>query len=204
MSEQQENLDNLDSSTKKFSPLTPEQRAKKQERFLKALGTHGVVKVACKVAGISRQTYYDWRDHDEEFKARLPVAYEERNDTLEYAAYSQAVEGIPSYVVSQGRIVYEEIPVTNEDGTPKLDKHGDPVMKRGKPLIERKYAPAILQTLLKANMPNKYKDRSSVDLHASVSTPTDRNQMLASMNEEELDQLEALIQAAQERLQHGS
>src|SRR5437879_1392257 len=110
MSEKQAHVDKIDSSKGRYGPLTPEQRAKKQERFLKALGDHGVVKLACKVAGISRQTYYDWRNQDEAFKARLPVAYEERNDTLEYAAYTQAVEGIPSYVVSQGRIVYEEIP----------------------------------------------------------------------------------------------
>ena len=203
MSDEQE-IDDLDipDARSHGGPLSPEQRAKKQERFLKALGKHGVVKAACAYAGISRQTYKNWRDTDEAFKERLPDAYDERNDTLEYAAYSQAVDGIPSYVVSQGRIVYHEMPVFNADGTPKLDKHGEQIMKRGKPIIERKYAPGLLQTLLKANMPNKYKERAALDLHGTLSTPTDRNQMLANMNEQELDQLEALLHAAQERIQH--
>lgn len=152
-------ITNIDTSNAKYKPLTPLQRTKKQATFLRALGKHGVVKAACRAAGISRTTYKNWRDTDEDFKSKLPDALDERNDTLEYAAYTQAVEGVPSYVVSQGRIVYHEIPVFNPDGTPKLDKNGDPVMKRGKPIIERKYAPNLLQTLLKANLPDKYKDR---------------------------------------------
>lgn len=155
----EQDIANLDTSNAKYAPLTPSQRAKKQATFLRALGKHGVVKVACRAAGISRTTYKNWRDTDEDFKAKLPDALDERNDTLEYAAYTQAVEGVPSHVVSQGRIVYSEVPAKNADGTPKLDANGEPVMKRGKPLIERKYAPNLLQTLLKATMPEKYKDR---------------------------------------------
>lgn len=156
-------IDNIDilnaRDTAKYKPLTPGERIKKQERFLKAMGEHGTVKFACKYAGISRQTYKNWRDTDEAFKAQLPDAELERNDTLEYSAFSQAVDGVPSYVVSQGKIVYHEIPVFNEDGTPKLDAHGYEVMKRGEPIIERKYAPNLLITLLKANMPEKYRER---------------------------------------------
>ncbi len=161
MAEKQASLDELDpqNARKRGGPFTPEQHKRKQERFLKAMGEHGTIKYACKYAGISRQTYYDWKANDEAFKALLPDAELERNDTLEFSAYSQAVDGVPSYVVSQGRIVYHETPVLNEDGTPKLDKHGNEVMKRGKPIIERKYAPNLLITLLKANMPEKYKER---------------------------------------------
>lgn len=165
MSDEQE-LDELDityAQHKGGGPYTPEQRAKKQATFLRALGKHGVVKVACKAAGVSRQTFKNWRDHDPDFAAQLPDAYDERNDTLEYAAYSQAVEGVPSYVVSQGKIVFEEIPILDANGEPKLDKDGRVIFRRGKPLIERKYAPSVLITLLKANLPEKYKDKQQLE-----------------------------------------
>lgn len=172
MADEQE-LDKLDAQNarKRGGPLTPEQRKRKQERFLKAMGEHGTVKFACKYAGVSRQTFKNWKDSDAEFKAQLPDAELERNDTLEFSAYSQAVDGVPSYVVSQGKIVYHEIPVLNEDGTPKLDKHGHEVMKRGKPIIERKYAPNLLITLLKANMPEKYKERVQNELTGKDGVP---------------------------------
>ncbi len=157
----EQDIDKIDALNAKYKPLTPEQRKKKQATFLRALGKHGVVKVACKAAGISRQTFKNWRDNDPEFAAQLPDAEEDRNDTLEYAAYSQAVEGVPSYVVSQGHIVYKEKPVLDEHGNPKLDKDGRVIFTRTEPIIERKYAPSVLITLLKANMPEKYKERVS-------------------------------------------
>lgn len=144
---------------KKGGPLTQEQRARKQQRFLRAYRDVGIIKAACKAAGIDRSTYYDWRDHDEDFKKHLPDARDEANETLEYAAYAQAVLGVESPVVSMGRLVYEEIPAKNEDGSPKLDKHGEQAYIRGKLVTERKYAPSLLITLLKANMPEKYKER---------------------------------------------
>jgi hypothetical protein len=159
-------IDHIDTSNArdnaKYRPLTPEQRAKKQERFLKAYRETANIKHACKVAGISRQTYLNWKATDEVFKAQLPDADEEANDTLELAAYDRAVKGVPSFVVSQGRMVYEETPVFDEEtGEQKLDKKGRRVFLLGKPLIERKYSDALLITLLKARMPEKYKDRTT-------------------------------------------
>ena len=117
-------------------------RAHRQARFLKKYRETANIKVSCKAAGISRQTYYDWRDEDGAFKAQLAEADLEAMDTLEYAAHDRAVNGIPSYVVSQGKLVYGP------------DKH---------PLIEHKYSDTLLITLLKARMPEKYKDKSSVE-----------------------------------------
>jgi hypothetical protein len=163
MADEQVDIDSIDAQNArdmaKYKPLTPAQRVKKQERFLKAMGEHGTVKYACRYAGISRQTFKNWKDTDTDFAALLPDAELERNDTLEFAGYSQAVDGVPSYVVSQGRIVYHDVPAFNKDGTPKLDQMGEQMMTRGKPIIERKYAPNLLITLLKANMPEKYKER---------------------------------------------
>ncbi len=152
-------LDSLDSSNARYKPLTPAQRLSKQRKFLTAYSRVGIVKVACKAAGISRQTYYAWRDKDAAFKTQLPDVEQDANEALESAAYDRAVQGVPSFVVSMGRMVYEEIPVLNKDGTPKLDHEGKQIMLRGKPLIERKYSDSLLTTLLKARMPEKYKER---------------------------------------------
>lgn len=160
MSDEQADIDNIDAlNARKYKPLTPEERLRKQQRFLKAYGEHGVVKYACKSAGISRQTYKNWRDTDEWFKAQLPDVKEDANDTLEHAAYIQAVEGVDEPALSMGRLVYEDEPVLGEDKKPVLDKKGNPVTKRGKPVVVKKYSPQLLITLLKANMPEKYKDK---------------------------------------------
>lgn len=146
-------------STRISRPLTPEQRTRKQARFLSLYRECGNIKASCKAAGINRSTYYDWRDHDEAFKALLPDAQADACDTLEFAAYERAVKGIEEPVVSMGRIVYEEVPAKDKDGNPLLDKDGHQIMKQGKPLMIRKYSDSLLTTLLKANLREKYKDK---------------------------------------------
>lgn len=167
--DEQADIDNIDAlNARKYKPLTPEQRLQKQQKFLKAYGECGVVKFACKAAGISRQTYKNWRDTDESFQAQLPDTKDDANDTLEYAAFEQAVIGIYEPLVSMGQPVYEQIPMLDGNGDPILDSKGRPKMKRGKLLTRRVLAPSLLQTLLKANMPEKYKDKQQVEHSGSV------------------------------------
>lgn len=196
-----EQIDKLDTSTRGGGPLTPKQREAKQAKFLKAYRETANIKISCKRAGVSRQTFYNWRDNDPSFAAQLPDADADANDTLEYAAYDRAVQGVPSYVVSQGRMVYEEIPVFNKDGTPKLDAQGKQVMLRGKPLVERKYSDPLLQTLLKARLPEKYKDRSAHEHTGKDGGPikVERHQDLARLTDDELEQVEKVLLAARER-----
>ena len=162
----------------KSGPLTETQRLNKQRRFLRMYRETANIKASCKYAGISRPTFYDWRDHDETFKAQLPDAEQDANDTLEFAAYDRAVNGVPSFVVSQGKLVYEEIPLFNEDGTPKLDKWGKPEYVRGKPIIERKFSDTLAITLLKARMPEKYKERAAVDHSGTIDITGARDSLL--------------------------
>lgn len=145
--------------TGKSVPLTPEQRKRKQERFLAAYSEIGIIKAACRVAKINRSTYYNWRDNDAEFAALLPDAAIEADETLEYAAYEQSVLGMEEPLVSAGMPVYEQIPVLDDDGEQKIDDRGKPIYKRGNMLVVRKYSPQLLITLLKARMPQKYKDK---------------------------------------------
>lgn len=172
-----EQVDNLDTPNARVDgPLSPLQRHRRQQRFLAAYRESANIKHSCKVAGVSRQTFYDWRDHDQEFRVQLPDAEREADDTLEYAAHERAVHGVPSYVVSQGKLVYGP------------DK---------KPLIERKYSDTLAITLLKARMPEKYKDRSVQEHSGSIKL--EHSVDYSRFSDEELAQLEELAHKAVER-----
>jgi hypothetical protein len=181
--EQQPDKIDIPYTRKRGGPLSPEQRVRKQARFLGAYRASGNVMYSCKVAGISRQTYYDWRDRDEMFKAELPDAMQDAHDTLELAAYERAVQGVESYVVSMGRVVYEDVPLLDEEGKPKLNKDGGQIMLRGKPIVERKYSDSLLTTLLKANMPEKYRDKQEIDLttHIGKMAEQAKDELLADL-----------------------
>lgn len=199
------NPNNLDSFTRKPGPLSPEQKLKRQIRFIKVFRETANIKYSCQKAGISRQTYYEWQEHDPIFAAHLVTAGEEANDALEQAAHDRAVNGVPSYVVSQGRIVYEDIPVLEKDGTPKLDVHGKQVYLHGKPLIERKYSDTLLVTLLKARMPQKY-NRQQLEVSGPDGKPIQHQLVteLAKLPPEQLDLLEQASRIVDEAVKHGS
>src|SRR5713101_1645948 len=153
--------DQIDTSThitrarRSTRPFTPDERKKKQSAFLKAFSEIGIIKYACRVAKIDRQTYYHWKNNDPEFQALLPDITDEANETLEYAAYEQSVLGVVEPVVSSGQVVYEMEPMLDEDGKQMFDSKGKPIMQRKGMITVRKYSPTLLITLLKARMPDK-------------------------------------------------
>lgn len=155
MSEQPDTSDT--SNARNRGPLSPEERTRKQTRFLARYRASGNVMHACTYAGIHRSTFYEWRDHDAAFKARLAEVEPDVDDTLEAAAFERAVKGVPSFVVSQGKLVY---------GPNK------------KPLIERKYSDTLLVTLMKARMPEKYKDRSQIEHSGAIDVSGAKEQLL--------------------------
>lgn len=186
MSEQFDELNKLHTprTRKGGGPLSSDERNRRQEQLLKAFRESGNIKHSCKVARINRTTFYNWRDQDEEFRAQLVEAERDADDTLEFAAYERAVKGVPSHVISQGKMVY---------GPNK------------KPLIERKYSDGLLTTLLKARMPEKYKDRIAQEHSGPNGTPIQlRNEDLKQFTDEELDMLQTLAEQAIERRGHGS
>lgn len=176
--EQPQEIDKLGTHyARKGGPLTPEQRERKQQRFIKAYRETANIKYSCKVAGVNRQTFYNWRDGDEAFQSQLPDADADADDTLEYALYDRGVLGVPSYVVSQGRIVYEDIPDLDEAGHQRIDDKGKIITKRGDPLIERKYSDTLLLARLKARMPEKYKDKAQLEHTGKNGGPIDTFQV---------------------------
>jgi len=117
-------------------------QADKKAAFLKIFPEMGTIELAAKQSGISRKTVYNWLASDKNFKKRFdkvrPVAKEVYVGTLEQEAHRRAVEGVLEPVFYQGELV-------------------DHV---------RKFSDVLLIVLLKANAPEKYRERveQSVDL----------------------------------------
>jgi len=118
--------------------ITPEQ----WRNFFKALALSGNVSAACEAGKISRMTAYRYKNTDRFIAERWQEAIDVAGDKLEDAAWTRAVEGV---------IVCEE-----------------PIMYYGKEVgrkITRKYSDGLLNTLLAANRPEKF--RPVVNVHVN-------------------------------------
>lgn len=112
--------------------MTHKVTRKKKETFLRVLTESGNVSEAARQAGISRKHAYHLRD-DEEFAVAWDEAVDTGIDYLEAEARRRAYTGVAEPVFYQGV----------ECGT------------------VQKYSDTLMIFLLKANRPDKYKDRVS-------------------------------------------
>jgi len=104
--------------------------------FLSQLSINGNVSSACDAAQVERSTVYDAKRNDPEFAAKWEEAIEIACDSLEAEAWRRAVNGVNSAIYSQGKYVADEI----------------------------KYSDTLMQTLLKANRPDKFADKLIIKL----------------------------------------
>lgn len=140
---------------------------KQYDRFLAELALTGNISEACRIAGLNRRGVYHMREVNSEFAARWAEAIDTYVDRIEREAFRRAVEGIEDPLTHQGRFSYELR--LNPDGSVMKDAAGDPMFEldengRPKRLSVRKYSDALLQTLLKGNLPGKYRDNSTIKL----------------------------------------
>lgn len=108
--------------------------------FCAALAETCQVSKACAAIGISRTTAYEWRDEIPDFAERWDKALKIGTSVLEDEAVRRAHEGWDEPVFYKG----------GECGT------------------VRKYSDTLLIFTLKAHDPEKYRDRSDVNLKANV------------------------------------
>lgn len=114
--------------------------------FLEALAQWGNVSLAAKAATLSRQYLYERRNKDEAFATAWNIAMDEAVDTLEAEAWRRARDGVPEYVTTGKGLV--------------LDKNGEPLM-------QQRYSDALLTRLLTAHRPERFRDRSTVDMNVT-------------------------------------
>lgn len=118
-----------------------------REAFIAALTESGNVTKSCQMVGIGRMTAYDWRREDPDFAAAWDAALEVGIDGLEDEANRRGHDGWDEPVFFQGQEVG----------------------------VVRKYSDALLLALLKANRPEKYRERrETVNTHLGADgKPTD-------------------------------
>lgn len=116
---------------------------KKKKEFLLKLEATASITRACKLAKVGRRTVYDWIEADEEFEKDLEKSKRIGIDALEDEAVRRAMEGYTKPVYHGGKKV----------GT------------------IREYSDALLQLLLKGNLPERYKDRFSGELSGQGGGP---------------------------------
>jgi hypothetical protein len=103
--------------------------------FLKSMKKLGNVTRACTAAKIGRSTAYDMYESNADFAKDWDEALEEATDLLELEARRRAEKGVRTPIYQGGLLVgYKQM-----------------------------YSDGLMQVLLKANRPNKYKERAAYD-----------------------------------------
>lgn len=108
--------------------------------FLEAYAACGSISHAAKIVGITPSSVYYRRKNDPAFKAAFESAQEMATHRMEDEAYRRAVFGVEKTKYHQG------IPVG----------------------VEREYSDSLLQMLLKANDPDKYKERQKIEHEGEI------------------------------------
>src|SRR5712675_923286 len=116
--------------------MTDAERSQAQNNFLQSYASNGNILLSCQFVGISRQTFYDWQEKDEEFSFRFHQADRDFADTILAEFIQRAKDGYLKPVVSVGKIVYEDVPVLDAHGNQVVDERGRPLFDK-KPLMER-------------------------------------------------------------------
>lgn len=120
---------------------TKQTRQRAREAFLTELARRGIVQDAAEFAAVGRATMYEWRAADPDFAKEWDEALEVAADRLEAEAWRRGVEGVEEPVF--GRIAKD---LDGEIGT------------------IRKYSDTMLDRLLKARRPDKFRERHDLDV----------------------------------------
>lgn len=117
------------------SAISDEQK----QLFLDALSRSGILAVACKAAGITRQSTVNWRKRDPQFAAAYDDAMADAADLLEEEARRRAYEGV---------------------STLKIIGTGD----NAREVYETRYSDQLMLALLKAKKPDEFAERSKAEI----------------------------------------
>jgi hypothetical protein len=131
--------------------LTRRERIEAQEKFLASFSFNANITMSCKIAEISRETFYGWQSEDQKFAELFRVAEQSANDVIRAEIHRRGVEGYEKPIVSMGRVV----------------KGPD-----GEPLIERVYSDKLLELLAKARMP-EYRDKGQLEVTGGIKITTE-------------------------------
>ncbi len=130
----------------KKSKVTQEtSTTKKKKAFLKTFkDCLGIVTDACYKSNISRRTYYNWRNNDEEFAKAVDDIQEDQIDYVESKLFQLINELNPTAVIfylktkGKNRGYSERLEVTGKDGKDIVSELSDEELEKKIKVIERK------------------------------------------------------------------
>lgn len=129
---------------------------RKYRSFLDVFSKTGNVTEACRLADLKRSDVLARKRIDPEFSDLYQEAVDIGNDYLEAEARRRAVNGTKKPIVQGGRVVYMQHPDTGELLI-------DPTTLLPIPMNEIIFSDKLLETLLKANNPDKFRENIKVD-----------------------------------------
>lgn len=131
-----------------------------QDLFLRQYAVGANITASCRAAGVSRETIYQWKEHDTAFLIRFRKAEQEACDLIRAAIFDHAITGWDEPVVSMGKVVYVG------------GKLVDGVWVGGRPLMQHKYDSGLLARLAAAKLP-EFKPKQEVE-HTGAVDVTER------------------------------
>jgi hypothetical protein len=183
--------DNIEEGLK--SPLVPvnvrvpsRARAKlstKQRAFLAAFETCGIVARAATASNVNSRTHRRWVEKDADYAEAFAEASETAADWLEAEAHRRAAEGLVRYRFNSKTGEPLRHPETNEA------------------YYELEYSDRLLEMLLRARRPEKFRDRVSQELTGKNGGPIETVELLS--DEERCERIAALFRIAQARRNAG-
>jgi hypothetical protein len=159
----------------------PQQRA-----FLAAYSTLGNVTKAAAIAGISRETAYQWKRTDREYRKAWKQARTMAGGALEDEAVTRAKEGYEEYVLYKGDVVLAPLAPGEPEGAPR------------QPLMRRKVSDKLLGQLLGGLLKRDYARQHEHQHRGKIKVKVEAKPDLSKLSSEELDALEKLARKIRE------
>lgn len=142
-------------------PATGSMRATahpKKRAFLRAYSVCGVKTKAAKIAGVARRTVYLWEASDPEFVEQEKFAKLKANERLEAEAWRRAYHGHRKLATNRGEVIF-----VYKDANGRIVPKDHPSVADFEPLYEHAHSDVLTVALLKANMPEKYRDNMKIE-----------------------------------------
>ncbi len=160
-----------------------EVREAKKEKFLASMSHTNIVTASCESAGISRDTFYRWKDEGFITQAELNDSYARYLDLIRGELIKRGFVGTPKLIISNGRVV--------------VDADGQPIMQNQ---IDSK----ILLEMAKKHLP-EWKDARFEDEPEHEDGIPDRFRLTFDLRKLNKGQVAALRQIAQDiyDMEHG-
>lgn len=135
----------------------------KARAFLAAFKTCASITRAAQAAGISRDLHYRWIKESKSYAAAFEEARVQAGQSLEDEAVRRAKEGTFKPNVYQGGFCYGESEYELDEAASSGNRKVYKLKNGARPMGIVEYSDTLLIALLKANLPDKYRERGSVE-----------------------------------------